>query len=188
MPGSKNFTRPPTNSLTAQLPAALAAQFPGTAPLLTDANNGGYIHAPSIPHADAAAVLRAGFIGAQSSGTDTGQLSVNLSSDRVRVALSLIEGIRNGQSLGALLGYQFELILHDDYTTVEMDKFIYPIRKAFPLVADALASTQTDSTVPIEAIEARNVVDGKKLVDQITKSGQTAYPWGTTGLPDGERA
>ncbi len=166
-----------------QLPAALAAQFPGTLPLLTDANNGGYIHAPSIPHADAAAVLRAGFIGAQSSGGDTGQLSVNLSSDRVRVALSLIEGIRNGQSLGALLGYQFELILHDDYTTVEMDKFIYPIRKAFPLVADALASTQTDSTVPIEAIEARNVVDGKKLVDQITKSGQTAYPWGVTGLP-----
>jgi hypothetical protein len=179
---------PSTDQLVpAQLPATLAAQFPGTAPLLTDAKNGGYIHAPSIPHADAAAVLRAGFIGAQSSGTGTGQLSVNLSSDRVRVALSLIEGIRNGQSLGALLGYQFELILHDDYTSVEVDKFIYPIRKAFPLVADALASTKTDATVPIEAIEARNVVDGKKLVDQINTSGQTAYPWGTAGLPTASR-
>ena len=65
----------------------------------------------------------------------------------------------------------------------EVDKFIYPLRKAFPLVADALASTQTGPTVPIEAIEARNVVDGKKLVDQITKSGITAYPWGVAGLP-----
>jgi hypothetical protein len=166
-----------------QLPATLAAQFSGTAPLLTDAKNGGFIHGPSIPHADAAAVLRAGFIAAESGGSNTGELSVNLSSDRVRLALSLIEGIRNGQSLGALLGYQFELILHDDYTSVEVDKFIYPLRKAFPLVADALVSTKTDPTVPIEAIEARNVVDGKKLVDQINNSGATVYPWGVAGLP-----
>lgn len=69
---------------------------------------------------------------AQSGGSDTGALSVNLSSDRVRVAMSLIEGIRNGHSLGALLGYQFELILHDDYTTVEMDQFIFHCAKRFP--------------------------------------------------------
>ncbi len=166
-----------------ELPASLAAQFPGSAPLMSDAKNGGYIHAPSIPHADAAAVLRAGFIAAQASGTNSGELAVNLSSDRVRVALSLIEGIRNGQSLGALLGYQFELGLHDDYTLAEVDKFIYPLRKAFPLIADAMASTQTAPDVPIEAIEARNVLDGKKLADQITKSGVTAYPWGLTTLP-----
>ena len=64
-----------------------------------------------------------------------------------------------------------------------MDKFIYPLRKQFPLVADALASTQTGPDVPIEAIEARNVLDGKKLVDQITKSKITAYPWGVADLP-----
>ena len=58
------------NILPAQLPAGLAAQFPGTAPLMTDANNGGYIHAPSIPHADAAAVLRAGFFGAEVGGNE----------------------------------------------------------------------------------------------------------------------
>ncbi len=110
-------------------------------------------------------------------------LSVNLSSDRVRVALALIEGIRNGQSLGALLGYQFELGLHDDHALAEVDKFIYPLRKAFPLVADALASTQTGPDVPIEAIEARNVLDGKKLVDQITNSGMHSYPWGLADLP-----
>lgn len=169
----------------AQLPSDLAAQFPGTAPLMTDAQSGGYIHAPSIPQADAAAILRAGFIAAQADGDSSGELSVNLSSDRVRVALSLIEGIRNGQSLGALLGYQFELALHDSYTLAEVDKFIYPLRLHFPLVANALASTstQSDPTVTIEAIEARNVLDGKKLVDQITASGITAYPWGASGLP-----
>ncbi|MGA9667637.1 MAG: hypothetical protein WBQ94_00425, partial [Terracidiphilus sp.] len=167
----------------AQLPPDLSAQFPGTVPLMTDANNGGFIHAPSIPHADAAAILRAGFVAAQADGDNSGELSVNLSSDRVRVALALIEGIRNGQSLGALLGYQFELGLHDAYDLAEVDKFIYPLRKQFPLVADALASTQTGPDVPIEAIEARNVLDGKKLVDQITQSKIAAYPWGVTGLP-----
>ena len=111
------------------------------------------------------------------------QLAVNLSSDRVRVALTLIEGIRNGQSLGAPLGYQFEKGLHDRYGLAEVDKFIYPLRKQFPLVADALASTQTGPDVPIEAIEARNVLDGKKLVDQITKANTTVYPWGVSGLP-----
>src|SRR5205823_5872416 len=59
----------------------------------------------------------------------------------------------------------------------------FSLRKQFPLVADAMASTATGSDVPIEAIEARNVLDGKKLVDQITKSNTTTYPWGLTGLP-----
>ena len=176
--------RPSTDQLVpVQLPANLADDFPGTAPLFADQQNGGFIHGPSIPHANAAAVLRAGFDAARADGTDSGQLSVNLSSDRVRTALALIEGIRNGQSLGALLGYQFELGLHDDYELAEVDKFIYPLRKQFPLVADSLASTATGPDVPIEAIEARNVLDGKKLVDQITKTNVTAYPWGIASLP-----
>ncbi|MDB6107630.1 MAG: hypothetical protein JWO52_7629, partial [Gammaproteobacteria bacterium] len=176
--------RPSTDQLVpAQLPTDVAAQFAGTAPLMSDAENGGFIHAPSIPHADAAAVLRAGFVAAQANGANSGELSVNLSSDRVRIALALIEGIRNGQSLGALLGYQFELGLHDDHALAEVDKFIYPLRKQFPLVADALASTQTGPDVPIEAIEARNVLDGTKLVAQITKSTIAAYPWGVANLP-----
>jgi hypothetical protein len=176
--------RPSTDELVpAQVPAEIAASFPGAAPLMSDAENGGFIHAPSIPHADAAAVLRAGFVAAKAGGGNSGELSVYLSSDRVRAALALIEGIRNGQSLGALLGYQFELGLHDDHALAEVDKFIYPLRKQFPLVADALASTQTGPDVPIEAIEARNVLDGKKLVDQITKSNITAYPWGVANLP-----
>ncbi len=175
--------RPSKSMLTtAQLPRDVAASFPGTTPILSDAANGGYIHAPSLPHAETAAVLRSGYLASASSANPT-TMAINLSSDRVRLALSMLEGIRNGQSFGALLGYQFERGLHDDYGLVEVDKFIYPMRKAFPLVADAIATTKTDPSVPIEAIEARNVMDGLKLVTQIRTSGNSSYPFGATLPP-----
>jgi hypothetical protein len=59
-----------------------------------------------------------------------------------------------------------------------VDKFIYPLRKAFPLVADGQKDTQTLPGVPIEAIEARNVLDGRKLVAQMQASGRFSYPFG----------
>jgi hypothetical protein len=166
----------------AQLPADLESAFAGSTPLMRDPGNEGYIHAPSLPHSRTAAILRGGYLAnATSANPDT--LSVNLSSDRVRAALSVLEGIRNGQSIGALLGYQFERGLHDDHGLAEVDKFIYPMRKAFPLVADSLSDTQTLPGVPIEAIEARNVLDGRKLADQIRTSGVTTYPFGVASLP-----
>ncbi len=177
--------KPATATAPAQIPPELADQFPGTEPLMTDPAGGGYIHAPSIQQADTAAVLRAGYL-ANANSDHPDLLAVNLSSDRVRVALTLIEGIRNGQSLGALLGYRFERGLHDDFELAEVDQFIYPLRKAFPLVADAMASTKTDPDVPIEAIEARNVLDGKKLVDRIqstTNATDKVYPFGLPNMP-----
>ena len=162
-----------------KLPEDVAAQFPGKSPLMSDASNGGYVLAPSIPQAKTAAVLRSGYI-ANATSENSKTLAVNLTSDRVRLALSLLEGIRNGQSLGALLGYRFERGLHDAYGVAEVDKFIYPLRKAFPLVADNLTATQTHPDVPIEAIEARNVLDGRKLVAQIQSSGQSQYPFGVS--------
>ena len=170
--------RPSATTLTpAQIPADVATNFPGTSPVLSDATNGGYIHAPSITHAETAAVLRSGYL-ANATSANPGTLSLNLSSDRVRLALSILEGIRNGQSLGALLGYQFETGLHDDFPTVEVDQFIFPMRKAFPLVADAIQETKTAPGVPIEAIEASNVLDGLKLVNQIRTPGNSSYPFG----------
>ena len=172
----------PQPLIPAQVAPDVAAQFPGEKPLMTDPIGGGYIHAPSISHANTAAVLRSGYLANAGAGNPE-TLAVNLSSDRVRLALTLIEGIRNGQSLGALLGYRFERGLHDRHALAEVDKFIYPLRKAFPLVADALASTKTDPNVAIEAIEARNVLDGRKLVDRVQASGIKSYPFGLTGLP-----
>ncbi len=165
-----------------QLPEALEPTFAAAEPLVHDSGNGGYLLAPSLTHARTAAVLRSGYL-ANATSENPETLSVNLSSDRVRTALSLLEGVRNGQSLGALLGYNFERGLHDDYGLAEVDKFIYPLRKAFPLVADSLASTATEANVPIEAIEASNVLDGRKLADHIRESGNASYPFGTAGLP-----
>jgi hypothetical protein len=175
--------RPSTAKLSpVRLPPDIAKNFPGTAPLLSDATNGGYIHAPSLAHAETAAVLRSGYV-ANATSRNPGTMAINLSSDRVRTALSMLEGIRNGQSLGALLGYQFERGLHDDFGLVEVDKFIYPMRKAFPLVADAIATTKTNPGVPIEAIEASNVLDGLRLVTQMRISGNSSYPFGATLPP-----
>ncbi len=172
----------PSRLSPVQLPDDLAATFADPAALEHDPANGGYLHAPSIPHARTAAVLRSGYL-ANASSANPDTMSVNLSSDRVRAALAVLEGVRNGQSIGALLGYQFETGLHDDYGLAEVDKFIYPLRKAFPLVADSLADTATPPDVPIEAIEARNVMDGRKLADHIRSTGNATYPFGIAELP-----
>ena len=128
-------------------------------------------------------MLRSGYLAnAGTANPDT--LAVNLSSDRVRLALATLEGMRNGQSIGALLGYRFERGLHDSYGLAEVDKFIYPLRKAFPLVADSLESTKTTPDVPIEAIEASNVLDGRKLIAHIESAvGVSTYPFGLADLP-----
>jgi hypothetical protein len=169
------------------LPPELETDFALGAPVLSDPVNGGYIHAPSLPHAQTAAILRSGYL-ANATSANPETMAVNLSSDRVRLALSLLEGIRNGQSLGALLGYRFERGLHDDHGLAEVDQFVYPLRKAFPLVADGLTPTKTPPDVPVEAIEARNVLDGRKLVDHMRSTGSTAYPFGLTTLPSASAA
>jgi hypothetical protein len=152
---------------------------PDDAPLVRDDTNEGYIHAPSLNHAVTAAVLRNGYL-SNATPQNPQTLAVNLSSERVRLALSILEGIRNGQSLSALLGYQLERGLHDRHTVAEVDRFILKLRKAFPLRADNLKSTktQTEDRDSIEAIEARNVMDGLSLVNHIKKTGQKNYPFG----------
>ncbi|MGH9248001.1 MAG: hypothetical protein ACRD0W_00550, partial [Acidimicrobiales bacterium] len=162
----------------------LAAEFapPSSAPLMRDSTNGGYVHGPSLNHATTAAVLRAGYLtGATPANPHT--MAVNLSSRRVRLALSLLEGVRNGLALGALLGYQFERGLHDRHSLAEVDRFIYPLRKAFPLRADRLSDTATGTEVPIDAIEARNVLDGLELARHTGLPGRQNYPFGLPGLP-----
>ena len=165
----------PSRSIPVELPPDLEQAFGQGAPIVRDPRNGGYIHAPSLPQARTAAVLRSGYL-ANATPSNPETLAVNLSSERVRLALSLLEGIRNGQSLGALLGYRFERDLHDRHGFAEVDQFIYPLRKAFPLAGDLLAPTKTDPDVPIDAIEARNVLDGRKLVDADPHDGQRNVP------------
>ena len=167
-----------------QLPEELAGIFAseGEPPLVSDATNQGYIHAPSVNHAVTAAVLRNGYL-SNADPANPGSFAVNLTSERVRIALSIIEGLQGEQSLGALLGYQFERGLHDRHD-VEVDEFIYDLRKAFPLVGDRLIPTRTGDSdelgrrLRIQRVEARNVIDGLALVEHVRKSGNKSYPFG----------
>lgn len=173
--------RPEGKQLTpVTLDPDLDAEFntdPAAPPLMRDPTNGGYVHAPSLNHAVTAAILRNGYL-ANATPSAPSALAVNLSSDRVRRAISAIEGIRAGQSLGALLGYQFERGLHDRHNQAEVDGFIYELRKAFPLVAKQLRATEPSDDTGIEALEARNVIDGLKLAEHIRATGQDTYPFG----------
>ena len=166
-----------------KLPSDLRAIFQreGESPLQIDESNAGYIHAPSLNQAVTAAVLRNGYL-SNAAPENPETLSINLSSERVRLALSFIEGMRNGQSLGALLGYRLERGLHDRYELL-LDQYIYDLRKAFPLYADRLNPTRTDPEVGIKQIEARNVVNGLDLVDHVLETGQRNYPFGKDSLP-----
>lgn len=145
-------------------------QRPKDPPLTRDSTNQGYIHAPSLNHAVTAAVLRNGYL-SNATPTQPGLLAVNLSSDRVRKALEVLEGIRNGQSLGALLGYRFERTLHD--RNPAMFVFSYQLRKAFPLVANKLKLTRMSAGESQEAIAARNVVDGYALLKKALGTNNT---------------
>ena len=171
-----------------QLAPDLAATFqrPQDAPLQYDPANSGYVHAPSLNHAAAAAILKNAYkVNASPANPDA--MAVNLSSDRVRRAMEILEGIRNGQTLAALLGYFFERSLHDDHDLAEVDKFIYPLRQAFPLVANKLKSTVPADPTDITLLEARNVIDGESLARQIRSSGKKSYPFGMpSGLGPGQ--
>jgi hypothetical protein len=127
-----------------------------TAPVLIDPNNSGYIHAPSIPQAAAAAVLRSGHV-SHSGRAPAGTFSVELTSSRMRGAERILDGVRAGQSLGALLGYQVERGLHE----AGLDGAIATLRRLCPEVAGKLTPSAPGQTV--ETIAARNVVDGLTL-------------------------
>ncbi|MEE4111495.1 MAG: hypothetical protein V2I40_01690, partial [Desulfobacteraceae bacterium] len=180
--------RPETDKVLApaQVPPGLQEDF--TESYISDSANAGYIHAPSVNQAVSAAVLRNAFL-TNGKADNNSELAVNLSSKRIRLALAVIEGIQNGQSLAALLGYQFERMLHDqkEMKDKKIDTFIYALRRQFPLKANRMADTQVENdpsvdpdTVPITAIEARNVVHGKRLIDHVRKQTGTArkYPFG----------
>jgi hypothetical protein len=134
-------------------------------------DNGGYILAPSLAQASVAAVLRNGYM-THKGTADEGTLSIDLSSERVRKALMLLEGVQEGQSLNALLGYLFEDGLH----ALNLDKYTQPFRDRFPIVANKL----TPSSDPSEAVAASNVVDGVAL-RTAWDAGQLAAGsnWGT---------
>ncbi|MEG3630129.1 hypothetical protein [Streptomyces poriticola] len=114
----------------------------------------GYVVTPSLHHATTAAVLRSGW----QAHSAKSSFAVDIQSARVRRAQAVIEGVRAGQAVPALLGYQIERALHD----ARLDRFIAGLRRAYPLAP----LVQPDGPGVPQAqvsIGARNVVDGQAL-------------------------
>lgn len=146
--------RPSTVAAPMVPEASLPTGEPG--PLRYMARDTGFIHAPSLTHATTAALLRNAHLGPTGGATAANSpFAIDLSSRRVREAQRLLEGVRQGQPLGALLGYRFERLLHES----RLDHMIAPLRRAAPLVARA----RGDDTATLETIAANNVVDGLVL-------------------------
>jgi hypothetical protein len=148
----------------------------GARPGVEPVDLGGFIHAPSSAHAATAAILRNAHL--TRAGDDAARYAVDLSSSRAREASTLLEAVRQGQPLGAVLGYRFERGLHEGHRPLRLDKYIDPFRRVYPLVADKGET----SGEPTEAIAARNVVDGL-LLRSAWQKGE--IPWGLRGLPSG---
>lgn len=164
--------RPRRGSTQPELPAGASPE--------TDAQNLGFLHAPSIGQATTAAVLRAG-----ARSHDGSVLDIDLTSARVRLAEATFDGVRQGQPLGALLGYRFERALHDAHDgtpSLELDRFILPFRRLAPLAAGKRDPSDTGA---VEAAAASNVVDGLALIEL---RDQSRIVYGTDALPSASTA
>lgn len=146
---------------------------------------GGFVHAPSLNHASAAALLRNAYL-SHANPAQAEIFSVNLSSERVRRAEFILEGIRNGQPIEALLGYQFERGLHDrtsesadrgDIPVLELNQFILSYRQAFPFESREVA--QNGSMGAVETVPANSVVNGLRLAQSSLSS---ANGYGLNGI------
>lgn len=130
-------------------------------PVSQSADSHGYVHAPSLQQAATAAILRSAHLANRPSAA--GAFNLDLRSHRVKRARRLLEGIANGQSLAALLGYRFERGLQD----AKLPMHILELRRAFPLMPSGPAAGDEAK----EHIAARNVIDGVRLVDHYRQTG-----------------
>lgn len=125
--------------------------------------DGGYVHAPSLTHAATAGVLRSASLAHDPRNGGSGAFAIDLSSARVRIALELLDGVRQGQPLGALLGYRIERGLHE----ARLDRLVRTLRGLAPLVARRLTDrNEASGSEAQESIAANQVVDGLRLIER----------------------
>lgn len=173
--------------LTRGEPRPAVRQPPAGAPtpLVEDATGGGYIHAPSIAQAATAAVLRAGHLAHAARDPDAAALAIDLSSSRVRTALGLLDGVREGQSLGALLGYRTERMLHEAgaHTAVEI------IRQLAP--PPAITVTETPESLPLTSVcdgLALSRLDPDRVLSAVASADRPAVQTVLESLDDATNA
>lgn len=165
--GAYGFVEDLAPAADVQLAPAPAGHEPGD--VIDPDTDGGFVHAPSLGHATTAAVLRSGFLAHGGAADDL--LAIDLSSSRTRTAQYLLEGIRQGQPIGAILGYRFERHLH----VGGLQRLVLPLRELAPLIVEVEGATD-----PIDARIAGHVVNGEKLA-KMAEAGE--IPFGTGPFP-----
>lgn len=120
--------------------------------------NQGFIPTPSLSHAVAAAILRNAYTSYKKTNAPDEVFAVNLSSARVREAVYFMEGMINGQELGALLGYKFERALRQ--SPMNLVRHIFEFRQKYPIKAKDIDNPQG----PSETISANSVTNGLDLL------------------------
>lgn len=141
--------------------------------------NGGYVHAPSLNHATAAALLRNGYL-TYATPDDPDALAVNLSSGRVQRAIALLEGIQKGQSLETLLGVQFERALHD-WSTRAVNPVI--LNQLKPLLRAHFPIQRTHVPQANDAANGAEIREDYTVVNGLTLAKTTdPFPWGIAEL------
>jgi hypothetical protein len=138
-------------------------------PLVAALKDPGFILAPSLNQASTAALLREAHLA--HGGADNSPYAIKLTSDRVRLAERLFDGVRQGIPLGALLGYDVERRLHD----ARLDEFIDDLRRVAP--PPGLAG--------VEAVTSRTQLDGLVL-HRLWSRGQDGVFSQIAGLSAGD--
>ncbi len=146
-------------------------------PLFIASEPGGFIHAPSLGQASAAALLRSGYLTQPGEGSAR-PFAVDLSSERVRLARWLVDGVREGQRLGDLLGYRFERGLHDGH----LDRFIDGFRRVAVLGTVYLAEErlQDAQALPTSVMSLKAVNAARVALEQETSRVRQRFQF-----PDG---
>jgi len=140
----------------------------------------GFVHAPSLPQATTAAVLRSGHLA--HNDAEHRALDINLTSARVRAALNVLDGIGEGQPLAAILGYRFERAIKTRSLTLA--RHILPIRRLAPLRPESQPPATTSAS---ENIGAREVVDGVALLERWRTNRATLLTSVQPAIPPADR-
>lgn len=148
----------------------------------------GFVHAPSIPQAVTAAVLRSGYD--VHTGGSANPFAVDLDSRRVRTATELLDTVRSGQPPGTALGYLFERRLQ----TTPAGQYVLAFRTIAPTPATAVdpesanASATTWQTSVVDGLELNRLQRGAavsltRLLDRIASDDAARPPGEQPVLP-----
>ncbi|WP_158867570.1 lipoyl domain-containing protein [Maribellus comscasis] len=116
---------------------------------------GGIIHTPGVAQTIASSVFKNSFL-SHKDEEQSNPFAVNLTSDRLQKGEFLLEGIRQGQQLEALLGYQLERHLHEN----NLHREIYTLREKFPLYENATG--ESTGFVNLSVIDGLKAIKNKE--------------------------